>query len=604
MLTTPDIAGLLAAYQTQALTPSAVIEALLARIDGTADRDCIFICRRDAVELRAQARALSEQLATDTEVLKRLPLFGVPFAVKDNIDVGGLPTTCACPAFSYTPTRSATVIEKLEAAGAILIGKTNLDQFATGLVGTRSPYGEVKNPFNPDYVSGGSSSGSAAAVALGFAAFALGTDTAGSGRVPAGFCNLVGIKPTPGLVSTRGVFPACKSLDCVSVLSHTVADGWAVLSVLAGPDAEDSYSRPITALPTVTRKVRIGLPAPLEFLGDSVAEAAFDAALAQLKTQADFDFVDVPLAPFTAIAKLLYDGPWVTERRLALADFYAQADQLDPTVHAVIGKAEGKTAADTFDALYRLEAAKRMAEAVFANVDLMLVPTAPTIYTRVAIAAEPIARNSDFGMYTNFVNLLGMSALALPGPFRADGLPAGITLLAAGGGDHRLAEFARRIEPLLHDRLGLSSETPPRASEPLPPLPSDEPMVEIAVVGAHLSGMPLNWQLLERGGRLQRVTHTAPYYRFFALPGTVPPKPGLVRVPQGAAIALEIWQLPARHYGSFVAGIPAPLGIGMVRLEDGNEVQGFICDPLATVGAEDISLFGGWRAYMAHRAAQ
>lgn len=603
MLATPDITGLLAAYQTQTLTPLGVVETLLARIEANSERDCIFICRRNGDELRAQARAMGEQLAADPEVLKHQPLFGIPFAVKDNIDVAGLPTTCACPAFSYTPERSATVVEKLEAAGAILIGKTNLDQFATGLVGTRSPYGEVKNPFNPDYVSGGSSSGSAAAVARGFAAFALGTDTAGSGRVPAGFCNLVGIKPTPGLVSTQGVFPACKSVDCVSVLSHTVADGWAVLSVLAGPDAGDAYSHPITALPTVTRKVRIGVPAPLEFLGDRVAEAAFNAALAKLTTQPEFEFVDVPLKPFTDIAKLLYDGPWVTERRLAIADFYDQADKMDPTVRAVIGKAEGKTAADTFDALYRLEAGKRMAEAVFAGIDLMLVPTTPTIHTRATVAAEPVARNSDFGTYTNFVNLLGMSALALPGPFRADGLPAGITLLAAGGGDHRLAEFARRIEPLLHDRLGQGSETPPRCAAPLPPLPSDEPMVEVAVVGAHLSGMPLNWQLLERGGRLLRATQTAAQYRFFALPGTVPPKPGLVRVPQGAAIALEIWQLPARHYGSFVAGIPAPLGIGMVGLDDGSEVQGFICDPLAAVGAEDISSFGGWRAYMANRMA-
>jgi allophanate hydrolase len=485
------------------------------------------------------------------------------------------------------------------------LGKTNLDQFATGLVGTRSPYGEVRNPFNPDYVSGGSSSGSAVAVALGFAAFALGTDTAGSGRVPAGFCNLVGIKPTPGLVSTRGVFPACKSLDCVSVLTHTVADGWDVLSVLAGPDEADDYSRSIAALGPVTRQVRIGIPTPLEFCGDALAAAAFDSAVATLKKDPAFTFCEIPFAPFAEVAALLYDGPWVAERRLAIADFYERnAADINPTVRAVIGKAEGKTAVDAFAAAYKLEAGKRRAESIFADIDLMLVPTAPTHYTRAAVAADPVAKNSDFGTYTNFVNLLGMSALALPAPFRSDGLPAGITLIAAGGGDHRLAEFARRIEARLHRRLGCGELEPPRSPDPLPPLPTREPMVTVAVVGAHLSGMPLNWQLTERGGRLLRATRTAARYRFFALPGTVPPKPGLIRVDHdGASIDIELWQLPARHYGSFVAEIPGPLGIGTLTLDDDSSVQGFLCESLATSGAEDITRFGGWRAYRQHASA-
>ena len=327
-------------------------------------------------------------------------------------------------------------------------------------------------------------------------------------------------------------------------------------------------------------------------------------ALARLKAQAEFEFVDIPLGPFVEVAKLLYEGPWVAERRLAISDFFAvHADAIEPTVRAIIGQADGKTAVEAFAAMYKLETGKRMAEAVFAEIDLMLVPTTPTIHKRATIASDPIARNSDFGIYTNFVNLLGMCAIALPGPFRSDGLPAGITLLAAGGGDHRLAEFARRIEPILHERMGLGNEAPPREVASLTSLPADESTVTLAVVGAHLSGMPLNWQLMERDGRVLRAGHTAASYRLFALPGTTPPKPGLVRVDEGgASIAIELWQMPLRHYGSFVAAIPAPLGIGMLKLDDGSEVQGFLCEPIATNGAEDITTLGGWRAYMQRRA--
>jgi allophanate hydrolase len=591
-------------YLSGSSTPLRVVEELLGKLKAACPPE-VFIYRVEDEMLLAHARQLSDELSRDPGIIDRRPLFGIPFAVKDNIDVAGMPTTCACPAFAYLPERSARAVELIEAAGGILLGKTNLDQFATGLVGTRSPYGEVRNPFNPDYVSGGSSSGSAVAVALGFAAFALGTDTAGSGRVPAGFCNLVGIKPTPGLVSTRGVFPACKSLDCVSVLTHTVADGWDVLSVLAGPDEADDYSRSIAALGPVTRQVRIGIPTPLEFCGDALAAAAFDSAVATLKNDPAFTFCEIPFAPFAEVAALLYDGPWVAERRLAIADFYERnAADINSTVRAVIGKSVGKTAVDAFAAAYKLEAGKRRAESIFADIDLMLVPTAPTHYTRAAVAADPVAKNSDFGTYTNFVNLLGMSALALPAPFRSDGLPAGITLIAAGGGDHRLAEFARRIEARLHRRLGCGELEPPRSPDPLPPLPTREPMVTVAVVGAHLSGMPLNWQLTERGGRLLRAARTAARYRFFALPGTVPPKPGLIRVDHdGASIDIELWQLPARHYGSFVAEIPGPLGIGTLTLDDDSSVQGFLCESLATSGAEDITRFGGWRAYRQHASA-
>lgn len=580
-----------------------LIDTVLARIAAQSPA-AVFISRVDPRLVRRRARRLHDRLLTEPELRERMPLLGVPFAVKDNIDVQGIETTCACPAFAYKPSRSASVVERLEAAGAILIGKTNLDQFATGLVGTRSPYGEVANPFNPEYISGGSSSGSAAAVALGLVPFALGTDTAGSGRVPAGFCNLVGMKPTPGLVSTAGVFPACRSLDCVSMFTHTVADGWAVMATLAGVDPADAYSRAIAPIPPLMRKVRIGLPTPLDFLGDAVAEQAFAAALVLLRKDSAFEFVETPFGPFADVAKLLYDGPWIAERRIALGSFYEEdASHIDPSVHKIIAQADGKTALDAFDALYRLEAGKRMAERVFTGIDVLLVPTAPTIHTRTTIATDPIARNSDLGLYTNFVNLLGMCALALPGPFRSDGLPAGVTLIGPGGADHRLAELARRIEPTLHARLGLGIVPPPRKTSPLRPLPNERPTVQVAVVGAHLSGMPLNWQLVEREARLLQATRTAPDYRLYALPDSEPPKPGMVRVEHGGAtVELEVWEMPVEHYGSFVASIPAPLGIGTLKLQDGTEVQGFLCEAAAATGAEDITQYGGWRAY--HAAAR
>lgn len=589
------------AYRSGVVVPADVVAEVQKRLFSCPAE--VFITRVSEDVLQARTEWLGRQLAADPTVLERMPLFGIPYAVKDNIDVAGLPTSCACPDFGYPAERSATVVQHLEDAGAILIGKTNLDQFATGLVGTRSPYGEVRNPFNPEYLSGGSSSGSAVAVALGLVAFALGTDTAGSGRVPAGFCNLIGIKPTPGLVSTRGVFPACKSLDCVSIFAHTVADGWKVLSCLSGRDQKDPYSRSLSALGPLTRQVRLGVPTPLEFYGDGTAEAAFSSALDSLRADAGIAFSSLPFAPFQAVADLLYNGPWIVERRLALGEFFAnRGDAMDDTVRRVVARAEDKTAQEVFAAQYQVEAAKQHLEALFSGVDLLIVPTAPTHYTRAQIAADPIVRNSNLGTYTNFVNLLGLCALALPGPFRADGLPAGITLIGPGGADHRLAEFARRIEPVLHRRLGIGVDEPPRQVQVLPPLPDDEPRTQLAVVGAHLSGMPLNWQLVERGGRLLSATRTAPRYRLYALPGTVPPKPGLVQViadEPGAEIEVEVWDMPLRHYGSFVAGIPAPLGIGTLTLDDDSAVQGFLCETVAISGAEDISRFGGWRAYQA-----
>jgi allophanate hydrolase len=595
------VEALLEAFRRRNLAPESLLSAVFERIrqDGAST---IWIALADQAAALTRARELTALLEADpVSALATYPLLGVPFAVKDNIDVAGMPTTAACPAYSFVPAESAEVVERLQRAGAILVGKTNLDQFATGLVGTRSPYGAVQNPFNPAYTSGGSSSGSAASVARGLVAFSLGTDTAGSGRVPAGFCNLVGIKPTPGLVSTRGVLPACRSLDCVSVFAHTVGDAWRVMSLLAGVDSRDAFSKPVAPLAPLARQIRIGVPAQAEFLGDASAKAAFERTLETVGGLPNVTLLPIDFAPLQEVARLLYDGPWVAERRAALGGFFeSNAADIDPAVRSVIGCADDQSAVDAFEGSYRLEAGKRVAEAMFAQIDLLLVPTSPTHYTIAQIDEQPIERNAHMGVYTNFVNLLGMSALALPAGFRENGLPIGITLIGAHGADHRLAEFARSLEPLLHRRLGLSQTEPPR-SGPLAPLADTEPKIHLAVVGAHLSGQPLNWQLVERGARLLRSTRTTAQYGLYALPGTVPPKPGLIR-DGSSAIEIEVWEMPSRHYGSFVAEIPSPLGIGSLELEDGSKVQGFLCEAWAIAGAQDISAFGGWRAFRAAAA--
>ena len=595
------IAGLRRAYQDGSTNPLTVIEQLLDRMRDADGREA-WIYQRDPELVRAEAQACLDA-ARDPAAWTARPLLGIPFAVKDNIDVAGLPTTAGCPAYAYTPDQTATVVAKLLAAGAILVGKTNLDQFATGLVGTRSPYGAVKNPFHPEYMSGGSSSGSAAVVARGWVAFALGTDTAGSGRIPAGACNLVGLKPTPGLVSNFGVVPACRSLDCVSIFAHTVEDGWAVLNVLAGPDARDPYSAPPAPLGPAVGPVRVGVPQSPEFHGDALADRAYRAALAAANAEPGVDYIPLDFAPFHAVGQLLYEGPWVAERRAAIAGFMdSHAHEMDPAVRAVIARADVLSAADVFRGQYALADLRRACAAELGKVDLLLTPTAPTIYRHEQIAAEPIASNNRLGLYTNFVNLLGLAALALPGPFRADGLPAGVTLLGSAGSDHRLAAFARRLQPRLHHRLGLSDARPSSSGETLVPLPTQEPQVEVAVVGAHLSGLPLNGQLIERSARLLEATTTAPEYRLYALPGTTPPKPGLVRVAAGgAALEVEVWALPERLFGGFVAAIPPPLGIGALKLADGRYVKGFLCETAAVADAPDVTAYGGWRAYLAAR---
>ena len=534
------------------------------------------------------------------------PLADLRFAIKDNIDVLGLPTTAACAEFSYAPHQNAVVVQKLLGSGASLVGKTNLDQFACGLNGTRSPYGAVPNAFNPDYVSGGSSAGSAYAVATGQVDFALGTDTAGSGRVPAGLNNIVGIKPSKGLISARGVVPAAQSVDCVSIFARTVETAARVLQVAMGHDPLDPYSRDVK-LATLAwpQRFRFGVPSTLEFFGDSAAQAAFAQSIERLCALGG-TAVSIDYTPLAQAATLLYESALVAERYAAIRSFFdAHEDAVIEPVRAIIAKGRRYSAADLYDAQTQLRAHGQAAAGMWRDIDVLLVPTAPTHYTIAQMQADPVALNRNLGAYTNFVNLLDYAAISVPSSLRDDGLPFGVTFIGPCGSDWQLAELGQRY----HHATGLTqgaTGVPLPAPQPLPGLvpPAAAATVRVAVVGAHLSGMPLNGQLTERQACLVAMTETAPDYRFYALPGTVPPKPGLERVAsgEGSCIAVEVWEMPVHHYGSFVAMIPAPLGIGTLRLVDDTSVQGFLCEAQALQGATDISHFGGWRAYVASLA--
>lgn len=599
-----DLVSLSGAYARGTLTPATVVRDIYNELPRHADNPIwIHLLPQDAVQRQAQTiearRAAGEAL----------PLYGIPFAVKDNIDVADCPTTAACPAYAYTPAATAHAVQCLLDAGALLIGKTNLDQFATGLVGVRSPYGAPRNVFNADYISGGSSSGSAVAVAAGLASFALGTDTAGSGRVPAGFNNIVGLKPTPGIVSTRGVVPACRSLDCVSVFALTCEDATQVFEVMHGFDAGDIYARRDHASATpIGTAFRCGVPraAQREFFGDAQARAAFEQSLATLRTLGA-TLVDIDFAPFAETARLLYDGPWVAERYAAIREFFETRPlEVHPVTRQVIANAQKWNAADTFNAFYRLRELQRRCDGLWQAMDVLAVPTSGTIYTHDQVAQAPIQTNTNLGYYTNFVNLLDYCALAVPGVFRADGLPAGVTLIGRAHQDAALAQLGGRLHRASGVTLGATGHALPPVVETSVPVTMDE--VILAVVGAHLSGLPLNHQLTSRGARLIEATQTAGQYQLYALSDTTPPKPGLVRVSAsgaaGAAIAVELWALTPAAFGSFVAEVPPPLAIGSVTLADGRTVKGFVCEAYAVAGARDITSFGGWRAYLVAQAAQ
>jgi len=591
--TIPEI---LTAYRSGAADPAQIVARSYARIRALND-PAVFISLRDESDALAEAHQLAEQGRTG------LPLYGIPVAVKDNIDTVGLPTTAACPAFSYRPGKDATVVARLRRAGAIIIGKTNLDQFATGLVGTRSPYGVPRNPLDPALIPGGSSSGSAVAVATGIVPVSLGTDTAGSGRMPALLNNIVGLKPSLGLVSNAGLVPACRTLDCISVFALTTDDASAVLSVIAGYDPKDPFSRqrPLSNPGALPAHVRVGVPRPGQrvFYGDKRSADDYSDALYRLaRLGAAIEEIDIE--PFYEAARLLYEGPWVAERYAVTRSLIASSpESMHPVTREIIMGGARTMAVDAFAAFYQLESLRRIADETFELVDVLALPTAPTVYTVAQVLADPIQLNSRLGTYTNFVNLLDLCGLALPAALHDGGTPFGITLLAPGGQDGLLATIGRRFHADTALPLGALG-CPQPALAPLAEAPVNG-AVALAVVGAHLSGMPLNHELRSLQAQFVETIPTAPDYRLYALAGTNPPKPGLLRVApdRGAAIEVEVWAMAAEPFGRFVAAVPPPLSIGSIKLADGRMVKGFLVEAEAVNGARDISQFGGWRSFVA-----
>ncbi len=590
------VASILASHRARITTPEETIARTLARIRAHND-PAIFISLREEADLLAEARSLAAQNPND------FPLYGIPVAVKDNIDVAGLPTTAACPAFAYTPQHDATVVKKLRQAGAIIVGKTNLDQFATGLVGVRSPYGVPRNAFKPSLVPGGSSSGSAVAVAAGLVPLALGTDTAGSGRIPAGLNNLVGIKPSKGMLSTTGVVPACRSLDCVSIFALTVDDAFAALEVMAGHRC-DGRVFASTVAGTASRAAHepprccaaSERSAVLRRCARRSCVSAAIERLAGLKA----NIVELDFAPFLETARLLYDGPWIAERFAAVGAFIeAHPNDVHPVTRSIIMSGKTPSAVDTFRAFYRLAELRAQADEALKSVDMLMVPTTPAAYTVAQLEADPVTLNSNLGTYTNFANLLDLAGIAVPDTIAQDGTPYGVTLRAPAGHDGAIAGLARALHEQADLPLGaLGIKREANADNGAVPSRSDE--VLLMVVGAHMSGMPLNGELRILGAHLVERCITSPDYRLFALPGKVN-KPGLLRVAEGegTSIEAEIWSLSFEAFGRFVAAVPSPMTIGTVRLADGRTEKGFLVEAAAVEVARDISDFGGWRPYVA-----
>ena len=570
-----------------------VLQEVWKRIADRGD-DGVWIWRPDWDALLALAHSICRDPATQ-------PLYGVPFAVKDNIDVAGWPTSAGCPEFGYVAQADATVVARLKAAGAIPIGKTNLDQFATGLVGTRSPYGVPTSVFSDRHISGGSSSGSAVAVAAGEAAFSLGTDTAGSGRVPAACNGLVGLKPTPGLVSTAGVVPACRSLDCVSIFAHHPDEAAAVLDVVQGVDPADDFSRVVRPHPMPLDRPRVGVPAGAhrEFFGDAAAAAAYDACLARVATLG-WEVREIDFTPFADMARQLYAGPWVAERLAAVGEFLATHPGAGhPVVRGIIEGAAGASAVDAYRGQYERARLKRLADAAWSAVDALLLPTIPTHPTVDEVLADPVGVNSKLGTYTNFVNLFDLCALTVPVGVRADGLPSSVTLVAPDGADGSLAVLGRTV-------MAACGSGPCAPSDAAPPARVPSGTVPLAVVGAHLRGQPLHGQLTERRAAFLALTRTSPGYRLYALANTSPQKPGLVRDPAftGPGIEVEVYALTPDAFGTFTASVPPPLAIGNVQLADGSWVKGFVCEPAALEGAREITACGGWRRFLTATPAE
>ncbi len=578
-------------------SPSDVIDEIFTRLNAVNDPG-IFIHLCDRESLKAEAAALG---AFDPN----LPLWGIPYAAKDNIDVAGIETTAGCPAYAYTPDADAFVIANLRAAGAIMIGKTNLDQFATGLVGVRTPYGAPLNAVDPEIVPGGSSGGSGVIVGHGIVTFSLGTDTAGSGRVPAALNNIVGLKPTLGALSASGVVPACRTLDTISIFALTVDDAYAAFAAARGFDPSDAYSKPLVHEPLTAQPLplRVGVPdaASIEFFGDDVQQASFDRDIARLAEMGGtIEYVD--FKPLYAIADMLYEGAWVAERYTVIEDLLASdRDAIHPVTRKIITHAESMSAADAFRGFYRLAELRRAAEPMLKHLDMLCVPTIPTFYSVADLEADPVTPNSNNGTYTNFVNLLDMCGIAVPTAPRSDGRPGSVTLLAGAGKDAAVAAIARGFEANCTRNMGATSHLVP-APPALDNAPSDR--IELAVCGAHMADLPLNWQLTDLGATFVRRAKTSADYKFYALAGGPPARPGLLRSegPDKGAIALEVWSLPKTAFGSFIAGIPAPLSIGTVELSDGSLVKGFLCEATGVKGATDITEIGDWRAFLAQQA--
>lgn len=610
-----DIAALVAATRSGTLPIAQVVEEVL---------DALSLARRPEAWLQTVApealRRRAAELDSRRSEAEGLPLYGVPFAVKDNIDAAGLATTAGCPAFSYLPAEDSFAVALLLRAGAVLVGKTHMDQFATGLTGTRSPHGPCRNAHVASRISGGSSSGSAVAVAEGIVAFALGTDTAGSGRVPAVLNGIVGLKPTRGRVSTSGVVPACASLDCVSVFAASCTDAAAVLAVLDQFDAADAWSRPMAACgassasggqsrspqpraeatSSTTNAValsgprldglRVGVPSPLPEVVGAEAGELFRAAVATL---VDLGAATIPVdfQPFLATAQLLYGGGWTAERDAAFGDFLrAHPEAVDPTVASIVTGGERPDGRRVFESLHELAQLRRRCDKVWSDIDVLVVPTVPEPFRIADVMASPLVASASCGATNNFLNLLDLTGCAVPTAAWGCGVPFGVTLCAPAGGEGVLVDVGARLQAATADRV-------PRLARPT--------RIALAVVGAHLAGMPLHHQLTALDARLLAKTRTCPGYRLYALAGTTPPKPGLQRVVEGgAAIEVEVYALSPEAFGRFVAAVPRPLAIGRIELEDASEVSGFVCEPQGFDGAQDITNFGGWRAWCASRAKE
>ncbi|MDP9173179.1 MAG: allophanate hydrolase [Planctomycetota bacterium] len=595
-----DITSLTRAYQSGSIRPGDVLTEICARNARHADK-ALWIDLFPRKQMDDQLLAAQERLAHGIGQ----PLLGIPFAVKDNMDVAGHPTTAACPAFAYVAQETAPVIQLLRDAGAILVGKTNMDQFAAGLVGTRSPYGICRNLFDDRYIPGGSSTGSAIAVAAGLVSFSLGTDTAGSGRVPAAFNNIVGLKPSRGLLSCRGVVPACKSLDSVSIFALNCADARLLLSMTAKPDSGDGFSRRLDEIskPPAWSAGRFRFGAPdskdLRFYGNEEWASLYQSAVERMGRLGG-ESVTIDYGPLARAAALLYEGPWIAERAMVVRELLERSPgALNKVTHSVISRGKNMQAGAVFEGLYKLAQCAQEFKPQWSKIDFLLLPTAGTIYTISDLEREPMQFNTNLGYYTNFVNLLDLCGVAVPSAMSQSGLPFGISLIAPAGSDEPLMDLAERYHlssglPMGATGLPLPSTSAPAVTEPV------VDNILIAVVGAHLTGQPLNYQLTQRNATLTRSCKTAEKYRLYALAGTTPPKPGLARVEDaaGRAIEVEIWRMPIAEVGSFISLIAPPLGIGTLELEDGQYVKGFICENYAIATALDITDFGGWRAYL------